>query len=301
MIPLLTILVATPVLVWLYRAWRVHERALQQLAIGRDREPPPADVVAREHALGRLRRWLARAGYTSEEAPELFVMASTIALALGAATAWLSTSLVAAMSADLAELPGGVGDTLVAVVEMLPWGLLLEFSLVPMLVVRAARRNRVRDIEKDLPLVLELLAMLAQAGLGLDAALARVIDVQPPQRALTRELMAFQRDLLSGAPRLQALRHLASRADVTSLTVFVAAVIQSEQVGASIAETLRHQADDLRSRRRERALLHAQAMPVQLVLPLITCFLPGIFLSTLGPVLYQMIRVADSVLRPVAR
>lgn len=67
-------------------------------------------------------------------------------------------------------------------------------------------------------------------------------------------------------------------------------------MGASLAETLRHQADDLRNRRRERALLHAQAMPVKLVLPLVVCFLPGIFLSTLGPVLYQMIRVADTVL-----
>jgi tight adherence protein C len=70
-------------------------------------------------------------------------------------------------------------------------------------------------------------------------------------------------------------------------------------VGASIAETLRHQADDLRQRRREQALVVAQALPVKLVFPLIVCFLPGIFISTLGPVLYQMIQVADSVLRPI--
>jgi tight adherence protein C len=120
-------------------------------------------------------------------------------------------------------------------------------------------------------------------------------------RPLTIELRAFQHDLLAGVPRLQALRHLAGRIDVTSLTVFVAAVVQAEQVGASIADTLRLQADDLRGRRREQALLASQALPVKLVLPLVTCFLPGIFLSTLGPVLYQMIQVADSVLRPVGR
>jgi tight adherence protein C len=301
MTPILILAVVAAIFAWLYRAWRIHERALAHLVDRPARRTPTADFLPREHAPGRLRRWLARAGYVHEDAPLLFVVASGASVALGVAAAWLSTGLVAVMSADLAELPGGVGETLIAVVELLPWALVLELSLVPLLIVRASRRRRVRDIEKDLPLVLELLATLAQAGLGLDAALSRVIDVQPPHRPLTQEFATFQRDLLGGAPRLQALRHLASRVDVTSLTVFVAAVIQSEQVGASIAETLRHQADDLRSRRRERALLHAQAMPVQLVLPLITCFLPGIFLSTLGPVLYQMIRVADSVLRPVAR
>ena len=63
-----------------------------------------------------------------------------------------------------------------------------------------------------------------------------------------------------------------------------------------MAAWLRHQADDLRHRRREDALLQAQALPVKLVFPLVICFLPGIFLSTLAPVLYQMIQVAGGVL-----
>jgi tight adherence protein C len=64
-----------------------------------------------------------------------------------------------------------------------------------------------------------------------------------------------------------------------------------------LAETLRHQADDLRHRRREDALLQAQALPVKLVFPLVICFLPGIFISTLAPVIYQMTQVAGGVLR----
>ena len=88
--------------------------------------------------------------------------------------------------------------------------------------VRAARRRRVRAIDRDLPLVLELLATMAQAGLGLDSAIVRIVEVQPPERPLTIELRAFQHDLLAGLPRLQAMRHLAGRIDVTSLTVFVA-------------------------------------------------------------------------------
>ena len=68
-----------------------------------------------------------------------------------------------------------------------------------------------------------------------------------------------------------------------------------------MAETLQHQADDLRQRRREDALLQAQALPVKLVFPLVVCFLPGIFVTTLAPVIYQMVQVADSVLRSGGR
>jgi tight adherence protein C len=103
--------------------------------------------------------------------------------------------------------------------------------------------------------------------------------------------------MLAGMSRTQALRQLARRCDVPSVTSFTSALIQAEQVGASMAETLQHQAVDLRQRRRENALLQAQALPVKLVFPLVVCFLPGIFVSTLAPVLFQMVEVANSVLR----
>jgi pilus assembly protein TadC len=138
---------------------------------------------------------------------------------------------------------------------------------------------------------------MAEAGLGFDAALSKIVGSQRRDRPLTAELITFQRDMLAGVPRYQALAHLARRVDVSSLTSFTSAVIQTEQVGASISETLRHQAEDLRNRRRESAMVQAQALPVKLVFPLVLCFLPGIFVSTLAPVIYQMIQVTDSVLR----
>jgi tight adherence protein C len=142
---------------------------------------------------------------------------------------------------------------------------------------------------------------MAEAGLGFDAALTRIVRAQGPGRALMTEFVNFQHDVLAGIPRAQALRQLARRVDVPSLTSFASAIIQAEQVGASMAETLQHQAVDLRQRRRENALLQAQALPVKLVFPLVICFLPGIFVSTLAPVLYQMVQVADSVLRSSGR
>jgi tight adherence protein C len=90
---------------------------------------------------------------------------------------------------------------------------------------------------------------------------------------------------------------MADRVNLTSVSIFVSAVIQAEQVGSSLAETLRTQSDDLRDRRKLRALVLAQALPVKLVFPLMVCFLPGIFYSTLGPVLAQLVDVADAVLK----
>ena len=73
------------------------------------------------------------------------------------------------------------------------------------------------EVERDLPLVLELLATLAESGLGFDAAIARIIDAQPATSPLTVELRNFQRETLTGRPRVESLRRLAKRLDVQSL------------------------------------------------------------------------------------
>lgn len=281
-------------------AWRRRAQALARL----DEAPAATDTTAEPRSAppaGMLARWLAGAGYTSATAATIFVAATLAGTVVGAVVFAAVRAVAGVVNATLSDLPGSVGDSFIAAVDTVPWLALGLCALAPTLVVRAARRARVAAVEQDLPLVLELLATLAQAGLGFDTALARVVDVQAAGRPLTREFRRFQGDVLSGLARLAALRNLAARVDVTSLTVFVAAVIQAEQIGASMAETLRHQADDLRTRRRERALLSAQSLPVKLVLPLVVCFLPGIFLSTLGPVLYQMVQVANTVLRPAGR
>jgi tight adherence protein C len=121
---------------------------------------------------------------------------------------------------------------------------------------------------------------MAEAGLGFDAALAKVARAQGAGRPLIADLIAFEYDMLAGIPRTQALRQFARRIDVPSVTTFISALVQAEAVGASLSETLRHQANDLRQRRREDALLKAQALPVKL-----------------APVIFQMIEVANGVLR----
>src|SRR5262249_50056568 len=141
---------------------------------------------------------------------------------------------------SVSSIPGSSADVLVALLQGGPRLLFVGAASVPTVVVRLIRRERVSAIEQDLPLVLELFATMAEAGLGFDAALTKIVRARGTDRPLVAELGAFQLDTMGGIPRAQALRLLARRVDVLALTRFSSALIQAEQVGASIAETLQH-------------------------------------------------------------
>ena len=94
---------------------------------------------------------------------------------------------------------------------------------------------------------------------------------------------------------MTCFRALAARLDIISVSTFVSAMVHSEQVGGGVAESLRRQADEVWSRRRELAVQRAQTLPTKLAVPLVVCFLPGIFVYTFGPALAQFLRIAESV------
>lgn len=298
MLTILLIVLAV-VLTWGYFAfqgWRVRQRALERLYD--DVDTTAVAGIAPSEPERWLTRWLGLAGYRRTEATTVFVTTTAVCAVVGfVAGQFYRVALMASLVAMVAAVPGGAGEALAVILGVGHWILFVVLGLLPTLVVRSVRRARVRAVEQDLPLVLELFSTMAEAGLGFDAALAKVVRAQGAERPLNSEFATFQYDMLAGLSRTQALRQLARRVDVSSLTSFTSALVQAEEVGASMADTLRHQADDLRQRRREEALLKAQALPVKLVFPLVICFLPGIFLSTLAPVIYQMIQVADGVLR----
>jgi Flp pilus assembly protein TadB len=274
-----------------FAGWRLRRNALTRLY-----DEPAASLTASGQDRW-LSQWLARAGYRRPQATALFVTATVVCAGAGVVVGQAyRVAMLDTLVEMVSAMPGGVGEVLAAVLSVGHWILFVLLTLLPTMVVRAARRARVRAVEQDLPLVLELFATMGEAGLGFDAALTKVIRSQGTERPLISEFVNFQYDMLAGVPRAQALRQCARRVDVSSLTSFTSALVQAEEVGASLADTLRHQANDLRMRRREDALLKAQALPVKLVFPLVICFLPGIFLSTLAPVLYQMIQVAEGVL-----
>lgn len=283
------------------RSLSVRNRALRRLYEA-DPSHLAAAIALPAGSDSALAQWLARAGYRRPDAPALFVTAMAVGAGAGLIVGQVyRVFLLRALVNMVANAPGSTAEVLSAILQGGPWFLFLAGALAPVVNVRTRRRSRVRAIEQDLPLALELFATMAEAGLGFDAALTKIVRARGTERPLISELVNFQMDILAGIPRIQALRQLARRVDVLALTRFTSALIQAEQAGASMAETLQHQADDLRQRRREEALLQAQALPVKLVFPLVICFLPGIFVSTLAPVMYQMIQVANGVLRSSGR
>jgi pilus assembly protein TadC len=246
-----------------------------------------------------LARWLGHAGFWNAAAPPIFIGMELGAVCVALAAMWViaASGLVPRLAASITNIPGGVGEAMASVLSLAPWIVFLIVALAPVLYVRAQRRRVIREVDADLPLVLEIFATLAEAGLGFDASLVRLLDSTPGDRPLHHAFAAFHRDIRAGVPRVQAMRQMAARLDVPSVTVFVSAIVQAELVGAGIAGTLRRQADDVRDRRRERVALLGQLLPVKLMFPLVACFLPGIFLTTLGPALLQMVEVAGGFLR----
>jgi tight adherence protein C len=154
-----------------------------------------------------------------------------------------------------------------------------------------------REIEQDMPVTLEMLATMSESGLSFDGALGKVVQTSPAKRPLFQELRSFEVESLSGVPRVSCFRRLARRIDLPSMNVFTSALVQAEQVGSGFTRVLRIQADDLRNRRREDANMLAQSLTVKLVFPLVICFLPAIFVTTLGPTFLQFLKYTESLTR----
>jgi len=239
--------------------------------------------------------WLYRAGYRSQKAPLVFGLVFLLFTGLAATAIWLvqASGLVQTANDLLYLVPGGVGEVFLPLAWSAPWIGGACLIAIPIMIVRANRRRRVTAIEQDLPVTLDLLATLAESGLGFDSALDKILKTEPKVRPLGQDMRVFQVDILAGRSRIEALRRLMRRVDVAWFSIFISAVIHAEQIGSGLAQTLRVQADDLRNRRRERVLALTMSIPVKLVLPLVICFLPGIMLAAIGPTAYQILRVMD--------
>jgi tight adherence protein C len=137
------------------------------------------------------------------------------------------------------------------------------------------------EILKGLPDALDMMVVCVEAGLGFDAALSRVaLNLEGP---MASECARVLQEMQFGKSRTEALRAMVDRTDVTELRTFVSAIIQSAELGISVGIVLREQAREMRIRRRQRAEEQAQKLPVKILLPLITCLLPAMFIVVLGP------------------
>jgi tight adherence protein C len=285
------------IVVWLVRYMVASQRTIARWEQGNDINVTAA--LESSSPRGWLSGWLYLAGYRHRLAAVAFVAATFLFAVVGFGTAalFLTSGLQGLMERNVVLVPGGVGETFLPVVWVAPWLIAIMLVCLPLTVVRSARRRRVAMIEQDLPLAMELMATLSEAGLGFDSALQRILKTRLAGRPLAQEFTMYQSDLLSGRTRIESLRRLSSRIRIGSISILVSALVQAEQMGMGIAKVLRNQADDVRARRRERAIAFANALPVKRLFPLVICFLPGLFVWTLGPAFVQLFKLTETFTR----
>ena len=166
-------------------------------------------------------------------------------------------------------------------------GVILGYYM-PVLWLKQKVDARKSEIQKGLPDALDLLVICVDAGLGFDAALARVTDKY--KNALSEQLSKALREVSLGRPRLEALDEMGRNSGVEDLHNFIQAVIQSEQFGTGIGKILRIQADEMRRKRRQRAQERGAQATLKMMLPMVGCIFPTLWIVLLGPAVLILMR-----------
>jgi tight adherence protein C len=226
-----------------------------------------------------LRRTFMHAGIRSERAI-LFFFASKMVLAVGVASLFM-------FGAGFSQTALSFNSSLLLAIGFAAFG-----YYVPNLYIRHRERVRQREVFDKLPDAIDLMTVMVEAGLGLDAAIARVgeeISVQSP--VLEEEFRLVALELRAGASREQALRNLALRTGVGEVELFVSMLVQTDRFGTSMAESLRVHSESLRTKRRLRLEEAAAKISLKLLFPLLFCIFPSIMIVLLGPAVISIYRV----------
>jgi tight adherence protein C len=237
-----------------------------------------------ETAPSKYRQRLFWAGFYEPRAVVLFVGAKvTLAVLLGAGY-FLYSSVV--------------------FLQVVPFSRLLAISLIlagigfflPDFWLSNRIKARQREILHALPDVLDLLMVCVEAGMGFDAAVARVAE-QPETRhsPLYAELMRMHLEVRAGRPRPEALRALGERTGVEEVKSMVGTFIQTEKLGTPLGKTLRVHADSARVQRRHRAEELAHLAPLKMLFPTVFFLMPAFFLVTLAPSVLGLLKLFKAI------
>lgn len=154
--------------------------------------------------------------------------------------------------------------------------------------VVSVRDQRHAAIQADAADTIDQLTICVEAGLGFDAALARVATAA--EGPLNDELRHTISDIQVGVPRAQALRALSDRAQVIEIRQLVTALLQAQKHGVPMAETLRVQSTEMRLKRKQRTEEKAAKLTVKMLFPIIVCFMPVFIIIAVVPALISVFR-----------
>ena len=282
---------AVPLLVWTFLSDSSSPTVSASELVGK-RKGDPMDLrsqilkhSARDRALApflakvmKLMRRLTPKGWTEQ-------MEQRIAMA-GLNQKWSAERVLMLKAAGLLigglygfkNLAGGIDGIkgLLMVVAPAPLGFFL-----PDILIKNNADKRQKQIQLQLPDFLDQITVGVEAGLGLDAAMART--AKSNDGPLAEEFRRTLQHVQAGLSRGEALRGLANRNKVVELRQFVASSLQAEQFGIPMAQVLRVQAGEQRRKRRQRAEEKAMKLPVKVLFPLVLCILPALFVVLIGP------------------
>jgi tight adherence protein C len=153
---------------------------------------------------------------------------------------------------------------------------------------KIARRQK--EVRRGMPDALDLLTICVEAGLGFDAAMSKVSEKW--QNEISLAFGRVIREIQLGKLRREALRDMADRIGLPEMTSFVAAVIQSEQLGVSMAKVLRIQSDQMRIKRRQLAEEEAHKAPIKMLIPMAGLIFPSLMIVLLTPAALKLFHSA---------
>jgi tight adherence protein C len=157
--------------------------------------------------------------------------------------------------------------------------------------VKIRSQKRQKEIQRGLANGLDLLVVCVESGLGLDQAIMQVAkELEHAHREIAEEFTMVNLELKAGKRRVEALRNLAERTSVEDLKKLVAVLIQADRFGTGIAQSLRAHADYMRVQARQIAEEKAAKLGVKLIFPIFFCILPSLFVVTVGPMAFKIMR-----------
>jgi tight adherence protein C len=230
-----------------------------------------------QNAMQSIARKLELAGSPGRLDPTLFLALQFIGGAV--------FGIILFFSITLGQTDWPLGQKMLIIVG----GTLLGFFF-PQLWLTSKISRRQKEIRKALPDALDLLTICVEAGLGFDAAMAKVAEKWESELSL-----AFARviqEIQLGKIRREALRDMADRIGIAEMTSFVAAVIQSEQLGVSMAKVLRIQSDQMRVRRRQAAEEEAHKAPIKMLIPMALLIFPSLMITLMTPAALRLMNSA---------
>ena len=256
-----------------------------------DRDPVPVPTRSMDRLLARLLKRLTAAAKTALPNDAKRGVASRLERA-GNPYGWDLDQVLAYKSFAMLVL-GGFGAMIGHSTPAKAFALAAVFGTVgfflPDVWLYNTALKRQEQIQKTLADALDMLTISVEAGLAFDAALSQV--ARNTEGPLAAEFSRILQEMQIGKGRSEAFRSVLDRTNVEDLRTFVNAIAQADVFGVPIANVLRTQAKEMRQKRRQSAEEKAQKVPVKIVVPLVLCILPALFVAVLGPGVISIIHV----------